>query len=479
MADGGFTLEELTYGQLNNLQENDSNASGDRRRTDPVTALRIATEKAFARDTLQGISEFYGIVVGRRVITTAVYDYRPTVLNTFPTIQQEGDAADPEPKLQDADINQYLYKVYIPELQPLCPPASFDDPIILNYPDVGVDLPLAGKADIAVGKFVTVRYEDPGNLFGPKIVKVSDEVLKITNVTSNISGKTQFQGGRPTTIEVSTPREQENVIPPEAQAAQDRLIGGPRAEFIDNPASNRLRNAINIVATRANVWLRCNSAYRDGYNQARVMHQNVFANNKGIEWLDQYGPRSKEVKEIFNSTGASREEKIKQASKISWIANNRHATGALDIQFKVYDSKAKAKAGSTRDTAPSQELIKILLTVQEATQVAIHVEGDHFHLDPNKAPGPDDPTYNTKGKKFEKYIDEAKKSLAQDKNLIINDRDALIAQYTAASGWKKVALEAMLRRLGIDPSALTRTVDDVDDDEAESTPGYASQPTGP
>tara|TARA_R110000782_G_scaffold110211_1_gene199456 strand:+ start:25503 stop:26735 length:1233 start_codon:yes stop_codon:yes gene_type:complete len=201
MSEGGIELKELTYGQLNNLRENDSNASGDRRRTDPVTALRIATERAFSRDTLRGVSEFYGIVVGRRTITTAIYDYRPTILNSFSTITQTDVAKDEEPVLHDVNINQFLYKVYIPELQPLCPPTSFDDPIIFNYPDVGVDFPLGGKTDIALGAFVTVRYEDPGNLFGPKIVKVSDEVLRIKNLSVDGAGnKRIFKDGIAATI---------------------------------------------------------------------------------------------------------------------------------------------------------------------------------------------------------------------------------------------------------------------------------------
>ncbi len=277
MADGGFTLEELTYGQLNNLQENDSNASGDRRRTDPVTALRIATEKAFARDTLQGISEFYGIVVGRRVITTAVYDYRPTVLNTFPTIQQEGAAADPEPKLEDADINQYLYKVYIPELQPLCPPASFDDPIIFNYPDVGVDLPLEGKRDIALGSFVTVRYEDPGNLFGPKIVKVSDEVLRITNLSSNISGKIQFQDGRPSTVGGYGGRDfKGRLVPDTLEGCADHAATGFKAKrnILNEPivTSEIVPNAYGgYIKGKASFIKKVEAAYRDLEDQGIIL----------------------------------------------------------------------------------------------------------------------------------------------------------------------------------------------------------------
>ena len=198
---GGIVLEEITYGQLNNLQENNTNASGDRRRTDPVRALRAAIEKAFSRDTLQGISEFYGIVVGRRTLTTAIYDYRPTVLNSFSTITPEAASEGAEAEVQNANINQYLYKVYIPELQPLCPPTSFADPIIFNYPDVGVDLPAGGLTDIGLGAFVTVRYEDPGNLFGSKIVMVSDEVLRIKNLSIDaIDGQTKFKEGHPSVI---------------------------------------------------------------------------------------------------------------------------------------------------------------------------------------------------------------------------------------------------------------------------------------
>ena len=76
-------LADLKYGTLNNISENDSNASGDRRRTSPVTALRFATEKAFEINTLTGIKEFNGIVLHSRIVTYASYQNRASLLETF------------------------------------------------------------------------------------------------------------------------------------------------------------------------------------------------------------------------------------------------------------------------------------------------------------------------------------------------------------------------------------------------------------
>ena len=379
MSEGGIELKELTYGQLNNLRENDSNASGDRRRTDPVTALRIATERAFSRDTLRGVSEFYGIVVGRRTITTAIYDYRPTILNSFSTITQTDVAKDEEPVLHDVNINQFLYKVYIPELQPLCPPTSFDDPIIFNYPDVGVDFPLGGKTDIALGAFVTVRYEDPGNLFGPKIIKVSDEVLRIKNLSVDGAGNQRiFKGGIAATIGIVgqprqgtlDPKNYDHVIP-----ASSGVI------FANTPSVQRLLSALQQAAESKGKWIQVSSGWRDGYNQARIMLDNHHTH--GANWMREiYGPKSSAVYDIFNAQ-YDRETTIQKASQISWIANNKHYNGAMDIRWRVYDSAQSAKSGNAGTTPPPFELVELLVDAMGITPFRIFVEKDHFHIDPN------------------------------------------------------------------------------------------------
>lgn len=383
MAGGGIELKEITYGQLNNLQENDNNASGDRRRTDPVAALRIATEQAFARDTLRGRAEFYGIVVGRRALTTAIYDYRPTVLNSFATITPEAAEEGDEAEVQDVDINQFLYKVYIPELQPLCPPTSFADPIIFNYPDVGVDLPQGGFADFELGAFVTVRYEDPGNLFGPKIVKVSNEVLRIKNLSIDAKGsQVVFKGGIPSVIGPGTGLTPEDEI--DTSVSHPRVVpGSSNSVFKDLPATRNLLDAIQQAAAAKGKYVRVSSGYRNAYNQARVMFNNHKKKKPRGQWLrDIYGTeRGKEVQAIFDSGLYDREATIRRAAQLSWIANAAHSVGAFDISWVIASSR-EGIVSAKPSTPPPAALTELMLDVMRLTTVKVFVEGDHYHLDP-------------------------------------------------------------------------------------------------
>jgi len=358
MADGGFALEALTYGQLNNLQENDSNASGDRRRTDPVTALRRAVEQAFSRDTLQGISEFYGIVVGRRTMTTAIYDYRPTVLNSFPTVQQQATESEEEPTLEDTAINQFLYKVYIPELQPLCPPVSFSDPIIFNYPDVGVDLPLGGKSDIALGSFVTVRYEDPGNLFGPKIVKVSDEILKITNLSSNISGKIQFKNGVVLPIHSAVPQRKLASKEIKKIAAQRPDFSGP------TPNAEKLRAKLTELGYKE----KGNEISNNGDIKESMA-------NVGIEVLQKIKDKVPSVTIIV--TGGN--DKYHQVIKDAGMYTSIHTEGlALDFQFyKVNESNKSAILKVLQGFSAVNEPFRFL---DEYKDLSPSASGPHFDI---------------------------------------------------------------------------------------------------
>ena len=334
MADGGIELKEITYGQLNNLQENDNNASGDRRRTDPVTALRIATEQAFARDTLRGRAEFYGIVVGRRALTAAIYDYRPTVLNSFATITPEAATEGDEAEVQDVDINQYLYKVYIPELQPLCPPTSFNDPIIFNYPDVGVDLPQGGPEAIGIGAFVTVRYEDPGNLFGPKIVKVSDTVLRIKNLSIDaVSGPIKFKESPTSTIGGNDTRDHLNrLVPGSIEGCADTAATGFKAKknILDEPIITS-----EIVPDRYNGFIKGKVSF---VKRVEVAYQDL--KSQGITLTIGDSLRSYETQRSAymnkGQPGQPKFDRLTNRSKVAHPCAGYHTEGqAIDIEQTI------------------------------------------------------------------------------------------------------------------------------------------------
>ena len=186
-------LSDIEYGTLNNIRENDSNASGDRRRTSPVTALRFATEKAFEKDTLLGINEFNGIVLHRRIVTYASYRNRTSLLNSFVKTSANNDPP---------DANQNVYKVLIPELEPRPTPLSLDDPVIATYQDIYSDV--AGE-ELEAGQLVVIKYEDVGNLFNPRIVRVIGKPLLIGEPGDG-SASNRYSSGIPTELnDLATP----------------------------------------------------------------------------------------------------------------------------------------------------------------------------------------------------------------------------------------------------------------------------------
>ena len=158
-------IKDLQFGELNNIKRNDINPSGDRRRTSTTTAIRFATEKAFEVNTLSGVSSFVGIVVGARVISRAVSEYKDTII-----VQKDVGSTGA------AEIGNYLYKVYIPELEPLPAPESYEDPVIGLYADIGAAKGML-TSEIAAGAMVEVTYSDVANLKGPQITRlISNQV---------------------------------------------------------------------------------------------------------------------------------------------------------------------------------------------------------------------------------------------------------------------------------------------------------------
>ncbi len=163
-------LEDLKFGELNNIKRNNLNASGDRRRTTTSTAIRLATEKAFEVNTLVDVTSFTGFVVGARPIDRPISEYKGTIVTYQSATPTEGDKT---------QIMNFLYKVYIPELEPLPAPESYQDPVIGLYADVSIAKGLlmsagdeAPPAYLQPGALVEVTYEDVENLSGPKIVRI-------------------------------------------------------------------------------------------------------------------------------------------------------------------------------------------------------------------------------------------------------------------------------------------------------------------
>ena len=188
-------MSDLTFGSLNNIQDGNSGESGDRRRTSATTAIRMAVESAFAKDTLNNITEFNGVVVSFRAVSYPSYSNRTALFEEY-LIKSGSEGAGKNEKPQD--YSAYAYKVYIPELEPRPAPKCNNDPVLITYPDVYSDiedeLPI-----IELGTLVVVKYEDVENLFNPRIVRKVGGPIQIENVASEELNK-KFKQGISTTL---------------------------------------------------------------------------------------------------------------------------------------------------------------------------------------------------------------------------------------------------------------------------------------
>ena len=171
-------MSDLGFGSLNNIQDGNSGESGDRRRTSTTTALRMAAETAFSKDTLNNISEFNGVVVSHRLVAYASYQNKTALFNDYLYKANQNE----EEGTQGIDYSDYAYKVYIPELEPRPAPNSNTDPVLVTYPDVYSDL--TDSTPIPLGTIVAVKFEDVENLFNPRIVRVVGGPIQIQNIAS-------------------------------------------------------------------------------------------------------------------------------------------------------------------------------------------------------------------------------------------------------------------------------------------------------
>ena len=203
-----LTLDKLKFGELNNVKENDDSHTGDRRLTSPLTALRFAAEKAFSKDTLLGISEFFGIVVGKRTISYASPEYPGQMIAQTQTSSSAGDSE--------------LYLVYIPEIEPLPAPKSYCDPVLLAYKEIPTDS-LQRGIELATGDIVKVKYDDVSNLSGPRITEfvtaAPNNMWEDTSITN--TSRTRRNSGRTTTGTVATTTAPPAETPPSTAEAEE------------------------------------------------------------------------------------------------------------------------------------------------------------------------------------------------------------------------------------------------------------------
>ena len=231
-------MSDLGFGSLNNIQDGNSGKSGDRRRTSATTAIRMAVENTFAKDTLNNITEFNGVVVSFRPVTYPSYSNKTALFQEFliKNVPQDESAGE-EPQ----DYITYAYKVYIPELEPRPAPISNNDPVLITYPDVYSDIEDGGQLEL--GTLVAVKFEDVENLFNPRIVRKVGGPIQIQNVASKELND-KFKQGIPLPLDGAVPERK-------LLSSEIKNFADARPDFAgQTPNADRLRAALESLGYR-------------------------------------------------------------------------------------------------------------------------------------------------------------------------------------------------------------------------------------
>jgi len=368
----GFKLKDLRFGELNTLKRNNLNASGDRRRTSAITAIRFATEKAYEINTLKSVKKFTGFVVGVREVSRAIGEYKDTIISL-----QETDTA-------QVEIKNYLYKVYIPELEPLPAPTSYQDPVIGLYADMSLAKGAIGIAghQLAQGDLVEVAYTDVERLLGPKIIRVLNASGLTTDTSEKNSGRNRFKVVPATSI-----GDPKYGSVPETNPGVARVKKtSSRVNWGGDPKMQEMLEALNKAAENQGIYLAVTSAHRNGYDQARIMRDNYFKNGgtpfnpaTAREYISGiYRTTGPKYADILEKTHLTKDQQIRLAvDTLPYMSNNNHTDGvSLDIRwgFSTTDKTPRAKG------TPPAEVTRAVAEAMKLYPIGLLMENDHYHL---------------------------------------------------------------------------------------------------
>ena len=185
-------LSDLPWGALNWIQDQAGALSGDRRRTSPTTAIRLAIESLYSKDT--GVTGTTGVIVGFQEVSYASYQDKTSLLEQY--VYRKNDVNSVQ------SSNRVVYKVYIgeKECRPI-PTLGRNDPVLFTYPDIPSVIP--GET-LEIGTIVAIEYDDPENLFNPRIVRKIGGPIQIESSTPAELSKT-FKKGKPSVIPQTIP----------------------------------------------------------------------------------------------------------------------------------------------------------------------------------------------------------------------------------------------------------------------------------
>ena len=103
------------------------------------------------------------------------------------------------------DQSNFLFRVYIPELEPAPAPKSFCDPVLVAYKEIPADKGVTSPNKIKEGDVVRVRYGDPSNLAEPKIIEIVETGMTWNIAPDNNTSRTRRNSGRTATTVVAPP----------------------------------------------------------------------------------------------------------------------------------------------------------------------------------------------------------------------------------------------------------------------------------
>ena len=368
---GGLKLQDLNWGMCTDLYEsNQAQITGDPRRTDPLMSWKRLTQVAYSKDCIGNRTDYDGFVVGFQQQEFATFQNQAQMFQAWVYFV-------PGTGKGIKEYENVAYKVYIPELMPQGPPKSTDDAatvqkLLATYPDVYSALDF--KEAIPKGSFVTVRYDDPVHLRGPKIVKIIERAVGVVGLSTDASGnplESAFLDGMPTRLppfgpgEGETAKQTTTTTPPAAPTgpAKGPYTYIPTGELIDNAKlpphilkgvtingtliyilKDMETDLMNMIAKYESVFqtkFEVNNSYRTYEEQNRLYKQNCYdgnyraATNKG-----NVGTKRPRIK----YTSKSGKERSRSGCRplTAYPGKSRHGwAAAVDIQStRMFGSSA-------------------------------------------------------------------------------------------------------------------------------------------
>ena len=398
MADGKLDLKkDLKFGTLNPLEDVNVSNSGDRRRTDSLTALNSSIAQTYGKDTLRLRQRFNGIVVHKKQVQTPRYQNKASLLQAFiATAPLEGAATEtsaPGPGNTTGNLKPYsgqpytIYKVYIPELEPRPAPKSFTDPTLHTYPDIMVSPGRPDLNGLPLGAIVQVIFEDPNRLYNPQIVDGDKDkfVYMAGYDVEQANLELMFAGGQPGLLgDSSGPvTEQEITGIPNIKKSTTNKNSDSYTHWGNDPAMKKLLVALNSGAAEAGATLTISSALRTPYNQVRIMFQNY--KRKG--GLDDRAKGRAYLVGLYNDAAANAIVDAFEQGNYQTEQQAGAGAGHLAAPESPHYHISKHQLGKAVDVSfggnptPNEKVAKALLAAaKENKGINVLMEKDHFHV---------------------------------------------------------------------------------------------------